>query len=127
MQGSRTLELFRAITVLVFPTDTSKAKAMAKTCKPGGERGRESEDTAPVRSPACCSPVLPGAVMQPSLLQGSAADVHPRGRWSREKKGASEGPLLCPYSPTSGWSISRSGDPLPGGTWKAVGLSHRSR
>lgn len=43
VQGSRTLELFRAVTVLVFPTDTSRAKAMAKTCKPGRERGAESE------------------------------------------------------------------------------------
>lgn len=48
VQGSRTLELFRAITVLVFPTDTSKAKARAKTCKPGREREGDSEDMAPV-------------------------------------------------------------------------------
>lgn len=57
-QGSRTLELFRAITVLVFPTDTSKAKAMAKMCKPGRERGGESEAKAlspliPFGTPGC--------------------------------------------------------------------------
>lgn len=51
-QGSRTLELFRAVTVLVFPTDTSKAKAMAKMCKPGRERGAE------VR-PRLCHPSSP--------------------------------------------------------------------
>lgn len=58
VQGSRTLELFRAITVLVFPTDTSKAKAMAKTCKPGRERGGESEamglsPLVPFGTPGC--------------------------------------------------------------------------
>lgn len=54
-QGSRTLELFRAVTVLVFPTDTSKVKAMAKTCKPGRERGAESEAKA-------LSPLVPFGV-----------------------------------------------------------------
>lgn len=35
VQGSRTSEPFRASTVLVFPTDTSRAKAMVRTYKPG--------------------------------------------------------------------------------------------
>lgn len=38
VQGSRMSEPFRAITVLVFPTDTSRAKAMARMYRPGGRR-----------------------------------------------------------------------------------------
>lgn len=79
VQGSRTLELFRAITVLVFPTDTSKAKAMAKMCKPGRERGGESEamglsPLVPFGTPGCHGRSK-GACSQPPERLGDRGDL----------------------------------------------------
>lgn len=87
-QGSRTLELFRAITVLVFPTDTSKAKAMAKRCKPGRERGGESEAKAlsalvpfgmPWQEQRLLSPALAGLSDRGELLLQELGLGHPQG------------------------------------------------